>query len=46
MQSFKTLANMVYSTNTYNPPSSKYNGGNNTFSPNINNTLNQMKNNY
>ena len=48
MQSLKSLSNMVYSTsaNKYNPSNSKYNEINNTFSPNINNTLNQMKNNY
>ena len=43
MQALKGLSNMVYSnTNTYRPPISR----DNTFSPNINNTLNQMKNNY
>ena len=46
MQALKELSNSVYSiSNTYMPPSAR--GGNpNTFSPNINNTLNQMKNNY
>ena len=48
MQTLKELANMVYPlTSTYRPPTS--NGGygrNSTFAPNINNTLNQMKNNY
>ena len=44
MQVFRELANMVYPiNNTYRPPSTI---NNNTFSPNINNTLNQMKNNY
>ena len=47
MQSLKALSNMVYpTTNSYTPPNSMNNGTNNTFSPNINNTLNQMKNNY
>ena len=42
MQTLKELSNMVYPlTNTYRPQS--INGG---FSPNINNTLNQMRNNY
>jgi hypothetical protein len=47
MNHLKNLSNMVYPTaNTYNPPTSGNRIGNNTFSPNINNTLNQMKNNY
>ena len=47
MQRLKELANMVYPmTNTYVPPTSRNSGGDNTFSPNINNTLNQMKNSY
>ena len=54
MQSLKELANMVYplvpggnQQNNYNPPSAfgpGNRGGN--FSPNMNSTLNQMKNNY
>ena len=47
MQSLKSLANMVYpSTNTYRPPMSSNNASNNTFSTNINNTLDRMKNSY
>lgn len=47
MQTLKELANMVYPlTNTYTPPSASEQRNRNTFSPNINNTLNQMKNNY
>lgn len=46
-QTLKELANMVYPTvNNYKPPTASGYGANNTFSPNINNTLNQMKNNY
>ena len=47
MQTLKELSNMVYSsTNTYTPPTVKGGYGRNTFTPNMNNTLNQMKNNY
>ena len=47
MQTLRELSNMVYpTTNSYTPPMSKKYGGENTFSPNINNTLNHMKNNY
>ena len=46
MQTLKELGNMVYSSkNSYSPPSmGGY--GKSTFTPNMNNTLNQMKNNY
>ena len=47
MQVLKELNNMVYpmlpGNNSYRPPVSSYN---NAFSPNMNNTLNQMKNKY
>ena len=47
MQVLKELQNMVYplqtSKPTYKPPTAKYNSG---FSPSMNNTLNQMKQNY
>lgn len=47
MQILRELSNMVYPlTNTYTPPTSGGNKGRNTFTPNMNNTLNQMKNNY
>ena len=47
MQTLKELANMVYPVNqNYRPPTAKGYTNRNTFSPNINNTLNQMKNNY
>ncbi len=47
MQTLKELANMVYPlSNTYRPPTSQSQGKNYTFGPNMNNTLNQMKNNY
>lgn len=47
MQTLRDLANMVYPlTNTYTPPTVSGQRNRNTFSPNINNTLNQMKNNY
>ena len=48
MQSLKELANMVYSSanNTYTPPTVKGYATKNTFSSSINNTLEQMKNNY
>ena len=47
MQTLKELGNMVYpTTNTYRPPTVGGYGTNNSFSPSINNTLNQMKNNY
>ena len=47
MQTLKELSNIVYPiTNTYRPPMTKSYSGENTFSPNINSTLNQMKNNY
>ena len=49
MQTLKELGNMLYQAGNnggYRPPTAKgYNTGN-TFSPNINSTLNQMKNNY
>ncbi len=48
MRTLKELANMVYPTNnTYQPPSTgdRY-GMNHTFTPNMNHTLDQMKNNY
>ena len=47
MQKLKELGDMVYSisSKTYRPPSAK-NYGNNTFSPNINSTLDQMKRNF
>jgi hypothetical protein len=47
MQVLKELQNMVYPLQTlkptYKPPTAKYNSG---FSPSMNNTLNQMKQNY
>ena len=49
MESLKQLANMIYQqqdnkkSDKYMPPSVK---NNNTFSPSMNNTLNQMKQNY
>ncbi len=46
MQRLRELGNMVYtlsSNNTYRPPSVKEYRDGNTFSANINNTLNQMK---
>lgn len=47
MQTLKELANMVYPlTSTYTPPTVRGQKNRDTFSPNINNTLNQMKNNY
>ena len=50
LQILEELANMVYSTNKkqgkYMPPSVKNNNMNNGFSPRMNNTLNQMKQNY
>lgn len=47
LQTLKELANMVYPMNsTYRPPSTRMNGQDRTFSPNINSTLDQMKNNY
>ena len=49
MQALRGLGNMVYQANSgaYRPPTAKgYNTGGSTFSPNINNTLNQMKNSY
>ncbi len=48
MQILRELSNMVYPlTNTYTPPTAGgKNKGRNTFTPNMNNTLNQMKNNY
>ena len=47
MQTLKELANMVYpTTSNYKPPAAGRYGANNTFSPSINNTLDQMKNNY
>ena len=47
MQTLKELSNMVYPlTNTYRPPTASGYGRNNNFTPSINKTLNQMKNNY
>lgn len=47
MQILRELSNMVYPlTNTYTPPTAGRNKGRNAFTPNMNNTLNQMKNNY
>ena len=47
MQILRELSNMVYPlTNTYTPPTAGGSKGKNTFTPNMNNTLNQMKNNY
>ena len=47
MQTLKELSNMVYPlTNTYRPPTASGYGRNNNFTPSMNNTLNQMKNNY
>ncbi len=49
MQALRGLGNMVYQANSggYKPPTAKgYTTTGNTFSPNINNTLNQMKNSY
>ena len=50
MQSLRELANMVYQMSVagggYRPPTAKGYANQNTFSPNINSTLNQMKNNY
>lgn len=47
MQILRELSNMVYPlTNTYTPPTASGSKGKNTFTPNMNNTLNQMKNNY
>ena len=49
MQTLKELGNMIYpvlnNKATYRPPSTNYGGGNG-FSPNINNTLDQMKRRY
>ena len=48
LQALQNLSNMVYSLpNTYRPQTQGNRAVNNTtFSPNMNNTLNQMKNNY
>lgn len=47
MQTLKELGNMVYSqSNSYRPPTANGYNINNNFTPNMNNTLNQMKNNY
>ena len=48
MQALRGLGNMLYQANSggYTPPTAKGYSTGNTFSPNINNTLNQMKNNY
>ena len=47
LQTLKELSNMVYPlTNTYRPPTASGYGRNNNFTPSMNNTLNQMKNNY
>ena len=48
MQTLRELGNMVYPINNmgYRPPTAKGYTTGNTFSPNINSTLNQMKNNY
>ena len=50
LQCLQNLASMVYRTNKkdakYAPPSIRNNNSNNGFSPRMNNTLNQMKQNY
>ena len=48
MQTLKELGNMVYQANSagYRPPTAKGYATRNTFTPNINSTLNQMRNNY
>ena len=47
MQTLTELGNMVYSSaNNYRPPSTKKYGTKNGFTPNMNNTLDQMKRNY
>ena len=47
MQTLKELSNMVYPlTNTYRPPTAGGYSANNKFTPSMNSTLNQMKNNY
>ena len=48
MQTLRELGNMVYQVNNmgYRPPTAKGYSNGNTFSPNMNATLNQMKNNY
>ena len=47
MQTLKELSNMVYPiTSSYRPQTVNNYGGESTFSPSINSTLNQMKNNY
>ena len=48
MQTLKELGNMVYQpgTGAYTPPTAKGYATRSTFSPNMNATLNQMKNNY
>ena len=50
LQSLRRLASMIYESGNkkekYAPPSIKNNSSNNGFSPRMNNTLNQMKQNY
>ena len=48
VQTLRELANMVYSqaTGTYRPPTAKGYKAKSTFSPDMTQTLNQMKNNY
>ena len=48
LQSLKELGSMVYRPNTgaYTPPTAKGYATRNTFTPNIDSTLNQMRNNY
>ena len=48
MQTLRELGNMVYQVSNagYRPPTAKGYATRNTFSPNINSTLNQMRNNY
>ena len=48
MQTLRELGNMVYQVSNagYKPPTAKGYTTRNTFSPNINSTLNQMRNNY
>ena len=47
VQALKQLSNTVYPlSDTYKGQTYRGRNVNNTFSPNINNTLNQMKNNY
>ena len=48
LQSLKELGNMIYSVGgtTYRPPTANGYNSQNTFSPGMAQTLNQMKNNY